>query len=199
MVKARLYLEGGGDSKELRMRCREGFSKLLDQVVPGRKPRLVACGSRNSTFADFKTAHSQATDGEFVAMWVDSEDPLANLDATWQHLQARDGWKAPADATDRQVLFMTTCMETLIVADRAALREHYGAKLQENALPSLQQMEARNRHEVQDALAHATRNCTNKYLKGRRSFEVLSKLKADTLKQHLPSFERATRILDEKL
>lgn len=181
------------------MRCREGFSKLLDQVVPGRKPRLIACGSRHSTFDDFRTAHSQAKDGEFVAMWVDSEDPLANLDATWHHLQARDGWKAPVGATDEQVLFMTTCMETMIAADRPALREHYGAKLQENALPSLHQIEARNRHEVQDALAHATRHCKNQYLKGRGSFEALSKLNANTLKQHLPSFERATRILDEKL
>ena len=90
-------------------------------------------------------------------------------------------------------------METMIAADRPALREHYGAKLQENALPSLQQMEARNRHEVQDALAHATRNCKNQYTKGRRSFEALGKLNANTLKQHLPSFDRAVRILDKKL
>ena len=42
-----IYLEGGGDSKELRVRCREGFRKLLEKTVQGAQmPRLVACGGR---------------------------------------------------------------------------------------------------------------------------------------------------------
>ncbi|MBN8734528.1 MAG: DUF4276 family protein [Acidobacteria bacterium] len=145
------------------------------------------------------TPYTSSAADEFVAMWIDSEDPLSHDDAAWQHLAQRDGWQRPNGAADEQVLFMTTCMETMVVVDRAAMREHYGANLQENALPSLHQIEARNRHEVQDALAHATRNCKNQYRKGRRSFEALSKLNANTLKQHLPSFDRAVRILDEKL
>ena len=97
------------------------------------------------------------------------------------------------------MLFMTTCMETSIVADGAALWEHYGQPRQENALPALVDMENRNRHEVHNQLVHASRNCTNAYSKGKRSFEVLAKLDPAVLKQYLPSFVRVDRILKEKL
>ena len=41
--------------------------------------------------------------------------------------------------------------------------------------------------------------CTNAYQKGRRYFDILSKLMPDVLKPHLPSFKRNIEILDEKL
>jgi hypothetical protein len=203
-VSAALYLEGGAsgaDSKELRIRCREGFRRLLEKCrYTGRMPRLYACGSRGATFDDFKTGHAEKAVDEYVAMWIDSEEPLADLEAAWDHLgRPDDNWTKPSGATDDQVLFMTTCMETLIVADRAALADHYGAKLQDSALPPLVNLESRARHDVQDALFHATRSCANAYAKGRRSFEVLSKLTPNTLGRHLPSFGRARRILDERL
>lgn len=94
---------------------------------------------------------------------------------------------------------MATCMETLCVADRPALDNHYGQKLQSSALPPLVNLEQRPRHEIQNALFHATRDCPNAYAKGRRSFDLLSKLTPASLRQHLPSFARCSRILDEKL
>jgi hypothetical protein len=202
-VNATLYLEGGAsgaDSKELQIRCREGFRKLLEKCdYKGRMPRLFACVSRDSAFDDFKIAHEEKGAGDYVAMWIDSEDPLIELVATWDHLRRRDNWMQPTGATDDQVLFMTTCMETWIVADHAAMKDHYGAKLQASALPSLVDLEHRERHDVQDKLVHATRNCTNAYAKGKRSFEILAKLTPSTLSKHLPSFARTRRILDQKL
>jgi hypothetical protein len=201
-VSAALFLEGaaiGADSKELKIRCREGFRKLLEKSgYEKRMPRLYACGSREATFDDFKTGLAGKTAGDYVAMWIDSEDPLTNLEATWEHLRRRDKWTKPAGAADDQVLFMTTCMETLIVADRAALAVHY-VKLQTNALPPLVNLESRHRHDIQDALFHATGHCSNAYAKGKRSFEILSKLTPDTLERYLPSFARTRRILNEKL
>ena len=198
-----LYLEGGGsgpDSKELQVRCREGFRKLLEKCsFTGRLPRLFACGGRDAVFGDFLTAHQTKVAGDYVAMWLDSEEPLTDLEAAWEHLKARDGWLQPAAAEDEQVLFMTTCMETWIVADRAALTEHYGSRLQESALPPLVELEQRGRHDIQDRLAHATRECSNAYTKGKRSFDILADLTPATLDQHLPSFVRVYRILDEKL
>lgn len=94
---------------------------------------------------------------------------------------------------------MTTCMETWIVTDRTALREHYGNELQENALPALVDLEQRQRNQVQDALCHATRNCSNAYKKGKRSFEVFGQLTPAVLEKHLPSFVRVQRILNAKL
>jgi len=201
-VSAVLYLEGGSagpDSKDLQIRCREGFRKLLERCgYRGRMPRLFASGSRQSAFKDFEIAQASTAPGRYIAMWIDSEDPLSDPEETWQHLARRDGQTCPADATNDQVLFMTTCMETLIVADHAALNNHYGSKLQISALPPLHGLEDRNRHDVQDCLVKATGRCRNRYEKGRRSFQVLACLDPDVLVAHLPSFHRARRILDQR-
>jgi len=194
-----LYIEGG-ESKEEQIRCREGFRRLFEKTgLSGRMPRLSACGGRGAAFDDFKTAHARRAAGDYIALLVDSEDPINDIDKTWRHLKARDTWDRPEGAVDEQVLFMTTCMETWIVADRAVLRGHFGHKLQENALPPLNDLEYRNRHDVHDNLVHASRDCKNAYSKGKRSFELLAKLDPNVLKQHLPSFVRIDRILKKKL
>jgi len=199
-VSASIYLEGGGDSKELHIRCRAGFRKLLEKCgIADRLPRLTACGGRTATFDDFQTGHATKNDSDYVAMLIDSEEPLDDLEAAWQHLNRHDGWASPVGASDKPVLFMTMCMETWIVADRTTLAEHYGSKLHESALPALHDPESRSRQEVQQKLAHATRNCVNAYAKGKRSFEVLGKLSPAELVKHLPSFRRMVRILGEEL
>ena len=197
-MSTHLYIEGG-ESKEAQIRCREGFRKLIEKAgFSGKMPRLSACGGRGAAFDDFKTAYSMCRAGDYVAMLVDSEDPPADIEKTWDHLKLRDAWERPAGAVDEQVLFMTTCMETWVVADRAVLQEHYGHKLQKNALPPLIELENRNRHQVHDKLAHATRLCSNRYAKGSRSFEVLGRLNPSALSS-LPSFARMVRILKDKL
>jgi hypothetical protein len=199
-VSASVYLEGGGDSKELHIRCRAGFRKLLENCgFTGRLPRLTACGGRTVTFDDFRTGHATKRDSDYVAMLIDSEQPLEDLESTWQHLNRHDSWDRPASAADKQVLFMTTCMETWMIADRKTLAKHFGSKLQKSALPALSNLESRSRHEVQQELAHATRNCGNAYAKGKRSFELLAKLSPTALRKHLPSFRRVLRILGEEL
>ncbi|MCX6179860.1 MAG: DUF4276 family protein [Chlorobiales bacterium] len=199
MVKAVIYLEGGGESKELNSRCREGFHKLLQQNgFKEKMPRLVACGSRNSVFSDFKAAH-QSKNYTYVALWIDSEDPVADIEKTWEHLKQRDGWEKPEKSSDEQVLFMTTCMETLIATDRDALKACFKKNLQESALPPLNNLESKNRKELFDLLKHATRNCSARYEKGKKSFELLGLLDVKILRQHLPSVERTWRILDKYL
>ena len=202
-MSAYIYIEGGGtgeQSKEVDIRCREGFRKLLGNCgFEGRMPRLVACGGRGTAFDTFKTALAGKPAGHFVAMWIDSEEPLADLEDAWAHLQERDQWARPEGAENEQVLFMTTCMETWFVADRAALEAHFGNRLQDSALPPLNGLEARPRHDVQDKLMHATRNCSNAYAKGKRSFEVLGKLDSGVLAGRLPSFVRVCRILNARL
>lgn len=201
-MSAHLYIEGsrtGPNSKEAQIRCREGFRRLLENAgFSGRMPRLSACGGRAATFNDFQIAHAKHGKGDYVAMLIDSEEQPLDVEKTWDHLKVRDFWERPADASDDQVLFMTTCMETLIVADRVALQKHYGHKLQESALPPLNDLENRDRHEVHGKLVSATRDCSNAYAKGTRSFEVLGVLNPSTLGS-LPSFARAVRILNEKL
>jgi hypothetical protein len=194
----RLYVEGGGDSKELHARCREGFRKLLEACgFRGRMPRIVACGGRSAAFSDFKTALNNA--GDTVFLLIDSEWPVADVERTRAHLHARDNWQIPNGASDEHFLFMTTCMETWIVADREALRAHFGQGLREAELPPLLDLESRERHAVQRSLEAATRNCGEVYRKGRVSFALLGSLQPDRLASHLPSFRRARRILDAML
>lgn len=203
MVNAVLYIEGGGDSKELHSRLREAFRKLLEKCgFNGRMPRLVACGGRGRAFDNFRTALEHATGGEnqpFIGLLIDSEDPLDPGLSLWTHLRNRDGWERPDKATEDQLLLMVTCMETWIVADHDRLDIHYGDKLQKSALPALHALEQRNRHDIQDGLARATHTCTNAYTKGKRSFDILAKLEPDTLERHLPGFKRIRQILNTRL
>ncbi len=202
-MSAYIYIEGGGtgeQSKDVDIRCREGFRKLLENCrFQGRMPRLVACGGRGAGLDAFTTALKTKPAAGFVALWIDSEEPLADLEAARDHLRACDQWPRPEGAEDEQLLFMTTCMETLFVADRAALGTHFGNELQVSALPPLNGLESRNRHEVQEDLVRATRNCPNAYAKGKRSFQLLGRLGPEVLEAHLPSFVRVRRILHARL
>ena len=125
MSAKRIYVEGGGDSADLQSRCREGFRKLLEKSgFKGLVPRIVACGSRNDAYSTFKTAQENSP-SDYLALLVDSEDPVKDTNKPWAHLLARDGWERPANASDEQVFLMTNCMETWIIADRASLKKHY--------------------------------------------------------------------------
>lgn len=199
----RIYIEGGAkgqDSKEMKIRCREGFRRLVEKCgFGGRMPKLIACGGRDATFDDFKTAHQNNPGNAYLALLVDSEEPVRDIEKTWNHLKARDNWNKPNGADDEQVLLMTTCMETWIASDRPTLQKHYGVNLKEVDLPALVDVEKRHRHDVQDALAKATSSCKNSYEKGKRSFEILAELSPKELRKFLPSFERFERVLNARL
>jgi hypothetical protein len=199
-VSAAIFIEGskrGEHSKEMDVRCRRAFHALLDPICPMRKPSLHPCGGRDRAFKDFCTAQKQGK-ASFVALLVDSEDPVEDLGKPWEHLKKRDGWDRPRGSKDDQVLFMTTCMETWIVADREALKTHF-RQLHEKALPPFHDLERRAREDVLHTLEHATRRCRSPFKKGNRSFDVLAKLNPAALRQHLPSFQRLERILQSKL
>lgn len=200
MVK--IYVEGGGDSKLLHIQCREGFRKLIEKAgFQGRMPGIVACGGREAAYDAFTTALIVHTD--YPLLLVDSEDPVESADTipdsptAWTHLNARDGWERPAGANNDQAQMMVTCMETWLMADRHALRTTFGAHIQTSAMLPENDLESRSRHEIQDALERATKNCgkDKAYRKGRRSFQVLAALNPETLKVHLPHFERFLKTL----
>jgi uncharacterized protein DUF4276 len=197
-VNAKLYLEGGGDSKELHARCREGFRRLLERAgFENRMPRLVACGTRRATFDDFRTASAGAA-GWFVAMLVDSEDPVEDSEKPWDHLRNRDGWNKPIGASDDQAMLMITSMETWIACDAEALRRRFGQGFKAAALHAVAGLEGKSRQDVLDALERATRACRTRYRKGRVSFEILGVLSPDVLTA-LPGFKRFLRILKRRL
>ena len=221
-----VFIEGsktGANSKTMKMECEGAFRTLLQRCGFKTLPHLVACGGRDHAYEMFVAAMEQQViqqnkinsgskrgqilakkakgHDEFLFMLIDSEDPIMNIYYTWDHLKNRKGdeWDKPAGASDDQVLFMTTCMESWIITDRDTLKVHYKHDLIENRLIPLDQIENRNRHFVHERLEKATENCSNSYAKGTRSFEVLERLNPETLREHLPSFDRIYYILKKKL
>ena len=194
--KRLVYVEGGGDQKDTRLRCREGFARLMAKSGLERSPKFVPCGGRATVYRKFRATHRKSSGDDCVLMLIDSEDPVSDVERTWDHLRRRDAWSKPVGATDDQVLFMTTSMETWIVADREALRKRFPRNFNDRSLPDLNGIEHRNRNDVFNALRRAT---NNGYSKTKVSFELLGALDPNVLEQHLPSFRRTRRILNEKL
>ena len=159
-------------------------------------PRIVACGSRNDAIDNFKTSREREPD-VLALLLVDSEDPVADIERTWEHLRLRPGdqWIRPNGATDEHVFLMTTCTETWICADLAALRAYFGQAFRENAMPSMADMEERPRGEVLAALKQASAGCKKQYEKN-QAFALVGQLSPDAL-DVLPSFARMRRLLRE--
>ena len=117
-MKAEIYAEGGGPPGGMtNIRCREGFTRLLESCgFDVGKFDVIASGGRGEAWNDFQDAHADAEGAYYVAMLIDSEEPVANIHETWAHLNQYDNWQMPVGAQDDQVLFMVTCMETWIVS-----------------------------------------------------------------------------------
>jgi len=206
-VRVRIYVEGGGDSKELQARCREGFRKLLiNSGFKDRMPGFRACGGRNKTFDMFQTS---LIDGsrEYSLLLVDSEDPVIDQDLSpdssiaWNHLFQRDAWIKPRNASNNQAQLMATCMESWIMADHQAIISFFGQRTLRNSLLPLLNLESRHRKEVQATLEHATSDCGRgrEYKKGKRSFQLLGRLDPYILKANLGHFNRLITTLEQIL
>ena len=168
-------------------------------------PRIVAGGAREKTFSSFKTA--LAGGSVTPLLLVDSESPVLETSETpdssaaWAHLQREDRWQRPAAAQEDQAQLMVTCMETWILGDRGALRNAFGSALLESAPPPENDLEARSRDQVLEALRRATKAAGPRktYDKGRRSFQLLAVADPQQLKQHLPHFRRLLETLHRRL
>lgn len=189
-----LYVEGGGKGKALRSALRRGFSSLLSSAgFTGRMPRVVAGGSRNSTFDSFATAHASAAD-RYPMMLVDSESTITAQGqgpaVGWQHLEQRDGWSRPPGTADDQAQLMVTCMETWLLADRNALERRFPG-LASRRLLSPDGLEQRSTSDIQSSLRHATETSSRgHYEKSRDSFDLIGSVDPDVLRDRLPHFGR---------
>ncbi len=174
----KIYVEGGGDSKDLKTRCREGFSSFFRKAgLAGHMPRIIACGGRQQAFERFCVALKSNTEGEFVVLLVDSEDPVADGAKPWQHLAGRDRWERPSNAMDEHAHFMVQCMEAWFLADADGLADYYGRGFNRNALPGRREIDEVPKEHVLRGLQNATRRCAKgEYGKGRHSFGILGRI-----------------------
>jgi hypothetical protein len=180
----KLFVEGGGDGKALRTECRQAISEFLQKAgLVGCLPRTVASGSRRQAYDDFCTA---ILSGEPALLLIDSEGTVAaehqeGDSADWQpwaHLAQRagDGWVMPDGAANSQCHLMVECMESWLLADRAALKVFFDPGFRASALPAAgRAIESVGKVQLYQALSAATSNCKTKaqYGKGAHSFKLL--------------------------
>lgn len=177
--KRELYVEGGGDRNPgLASECRKAFSKLFEKAGVSRRPRVIACGGRQSAYNQFCLAHAE--DRADTCLLVDAEDVVPSVPPfdPWAQVEARPGdrWQRPRGATDEQLQLMAVCMETWLLADCNALKAVLGPKLDESKLPPVDSgLETVAKDRIYDALDKATKPTpSGAYRKGAHLFKVLA-------------------------
>ena len=170
-----VYVEGGGDTRsgDLATDCKIGFSALFEKAT-GRRLKIVPCGGRGEAYKAFAIAVKQGKH-DLAILLVDSEE-LVGAGGAWAHLQRRDRW-APLEAPAH---LMVACMEAWLLADRDALRAHFGDAFDEGRLPKWPKLWDVNKDALYDALENATKDRDRKrggpYGKGRDSFKILARV-----------------------
>ena len=191
-----IYVEGGGDTRELKSRCRQGFSKFFRQAgLEGRMPRVVACGGRDNAYDKFCHSLDTSVDGHVAILLVDSEEGVGQGVKPWSHLKKRDGWKKPSGATDNQAQLMVQCMEAWFLANRECLEEFFGGNFTQTALPGSKDIEGIAKADVMAGLKKATRRSGKSYNK-RRSFDLLAKIYPQKVADASPHVQRLLDFLD---
>lgn len=187
-MSAVIYIEGGGDnSGNLERLFRRSWKKFFEAAsLEGRMPRVVRGGPRDRTFDLFARAIASPLPAQVPLLLVDSEGPVQAGHSVWQHLQARDEWNQPSGAGENQAFLMVQLMETWFLADRAALKKHFGNQFKENALKQWPQLEGVPKETVLDALKKATTNCSSPYAKGKVSFKLLEKINPTLIEDTCP-------------
>src|SRR6266480_6551154 len=132
----RIYVEGGGDSKDSKAAVRQGFRLFFDQLVEKARNRrirwqIIACGGRNQTYDSFETA-LRTNPAAFNMLLVDSEGEVN--DECRIHLRTRDGWRLNT-AFEEQCHLMVQMMEAWVIADTEALEQFYGQGFYVGSIP----------------------------------------------------------------
>lgn len=206
----KLYVEGGGNGKDLRSECRRGFRTFLEKAgLKGKMPQIVASGSRRKAYEDFCL---EIKHGKAAMLLVDSETPIDPAHQQgepdnwlpWQHLKANPGdrWHKPRGAKDTDCYLMVQCMESWFLADREALRAFFGQNFNDNALPpSTKSLESIAKTEALEALKRASRSCLPKgqYDKGSHSFKLLAQIDPAKVTAASPWAKRLVKLFQKQM
>lgn len=203
MVKEiRIYIEGGGESKDTKARLRRGFSNFFKELVEVAKSKkikwnITLCGSRNNAFRDFKNALATHPDA-FVILLVDSEAPVVKQ-SPWEHLKSRDNWDAPAGVDETHCYLMVQTMEAWFMADIDTLKKFYGQGFKENAIPKNINVETIDKNLLERSLKAASRGTKSKgeYQKIQHASELLEMLDVDKVRKASSECERLFKTLTE--
>jgi len=194
-----VFVEGGGKSKDLRTRCRAAFRDFLAPLdLTGRRPGIVACGTRADAFKRFRIALQDARSGRCLLL-IDSEEPVNASQPVWDHVAHRsgDGWTRPDGADDAHLHFMAVCMESWIAADGDGLARLYGQGFRKDKLPRAgRNIESIDGRSILKALQAATRDTTKgAYSKGKASFAAFGAVSVHTVSAKMSFCRRFVEML----
>ena len=192
-----IYVEGGGNGRELKTKCRKGFSSFFGKTtLAGQMPKIVACGSRQNTFKKFQIALARAANNDSIVMLVDSEDRVDTGFNVWLHLKNRDDWFQPNGATDDHAHLMVQCMESWFLADKDTLANFFGQGFNGNTLPARDDIENIPKRDIEVSLERATRRSRKgNYHKGNHSFDILARIQPDRVTAASPYAKRLVQTL----
>ena len=200
--EVRVYVEGGGDSKDTKAFLREGFSAFLKDLVAMARSkriqwRLVSCGSRHAAFDAFSTSVRQNPKA-FNVLLVDSEAPVTTT--PWAHLRARDKWDS-GSLPDDHCHLMVQAMEAWFISDVGALVEFYGAGFYPNSIPSRANVEQVSKVDLESSLKAATRNTQTKgeYRKIHHASKLLTLISPATVRGASRHCDRIFTVLAAKM
>ena len=201
MVTVTVYVEGGGQGKYLKSKCRQGFREFFEKAgLAGHMPRIMSCGSRNDTLKDFRVALGEEYSDDIPLMLVDSEAPVQMNGTSWQHLSARDCWERPKGAQDEQGHLMVQCMEAWFLADVSALENFFGAGFKAASLAKRDDIEKIPKRDVFVQLKSASRDSKKRaYDKGRHSFDLLAQIDPEKVISRSPFARQLVETLKEHL
>ena len=161
-----LYLEGGNH-------LRPPMAQFIRRATGPIDLKIQPCGSGDNAIQEC------ANDGDGLLL-IDSEGQ--DLPQLAQRVASQIG------ALDR-AFFMVQKMEAWFIADRNALRNHFGAGFRESVLPRNRNVEEVSIQDIDNALRNATRNCAKqRYLKGRDDVGLLNRLNPAAVYQACPNF-----------
>ncbi len=200
-MKVKIYIEGGGDSREQDDLFRAAWRAFFEKAGLKRMPATFRGSGRDQAFKAYCNAVANPKPGELPLLLVDSEDLVTKGSNAWAHLKARDKWNKPAKVGATDAFLMICCMETWFVADRATLKGHY-PKLIEKHLKAWPDLEKVPKDTIMQALEQATAKHEKPYTekaKGDAGFKLLAKIRPDEVAKHCASaallLERLRKLL----
>jgi len=200
-TEVRIYVEGGGDGRESKAAVRRGFGTFLIQLRDAARDRrirwqIVACGPRNATLDNFRTAQRTHPDA-FNVLLVDAEGPVVCSPS--EHLRQRDGWNMPA-LPDDHFLLMVQMMEAWLIADPDALAVYYGQGFNKGAIPRNPNVEQVDKTSIEAGLQAATRRTRKgEYHKIRHGPTLLERIDPGKVRAASQHCERLFTLLAEKM
>ncbi len=194
MASVRICVEGGGKKRRGRQLVRQGFSRFLREFE-GAMPAVIPCGGRDETYEFFRNEVQKHPDA-FVILLVDSERAVVAPPS--QHLTNADGWDL-SEIDDQQAHLMVQAVEAWLIADRNTLRDYYGSRLNENALPDRRNLESVPQSTLKSALNQATKKTPKGgYHEIEHCSEILARLDPAVVRGACPHCRRLFAVLSRE-